>query len=324
MARNRKKVLITGAAGFIGMHLSEKLLKKNFVVVGIDNLNDYYDVRLKKERIKNLKNYKNFHFYKVDLLQVKKLEDLMINNSFEYVINLAAQAGVRHSIENPSTYIENNIKGFLNLLEILKSHDSLKTLFYASSSSIYGSNEKMPFKEIHNTDNPLAIYGVSKKTNELMASAYSYLYKMNIVGLRFFTVYGPWGRPDMALFKFIEAIKSGKKIEVFNSGNMLRDFTYIDDITEAILKLLTLNNKDHEIYNIGRGKPVNLMNFITSIENNLGKKAKLEFLPMQKGDVKKTHSSVHKLFLKTGFKPKISVDQGVKEFVKWHDEFYSK
>ena len=323
MAGNRKKVLITGAAGFIGMHLSEKLLKKNFVVVGIDNLNDYYDVRLKKERIKNLKNYKNFHFHKVDLLQVKKLEDLMINNSFEYVINLAAQAGVRYSIENPSTYIENNIKGFLNLLEILKSHDSLKTLFYASSSSIYGSNEKMPFKEIHNTDNPLAIYGVSKKTNELMASAYSYLYKMNIVGLRFFTVYGPWGRPDMALFKFIEAIKSGKKIEVFNSGNMLRDFTYIDDITEAILKLLTLNNKDHEIYNIGRGKPVNLMNFITSIENNLGKKAKLEFLPMQKGDVKKTHSSVHKLFLKTGFKPKISVDQGVKEFVKWHNEFYS-
>ena len=301
----------------------EKLLQKNFVVVGIDNLNDYYDVRLKKERIKNLKNYKNFHFHKVDLLQVKKLEDLMINNSFEYVINLAAQAGVRYSIENPSTYIENNIKGFLNLLEILKSHDSLKTLFYASSSSIYGSNEKMPFKEIHNTDNPLAIYGVSKKTNELMASAYSYLYNMNIVGLRFFTVYGPWGRPDMALFKFIEAIKSGKKIEVFNSGNMLRDFTYIDDITEAILKLLTLNNKDHEIYNIGRGKPVNLMNFITSIENNLGKKAKLEFLPMQKGDVKKTHSSVHKLFLKTGFKPKISVDQGVKEFVKWHNEFYS-
>ena len=174
----------------------------------------------------------------------------MINNSFEYVINLAAQAGVRYSIENPSTYIENNIKGFLNLLEILKSHDSLKTLFYASSSSIYGSNEKMPFKEIHNTDNPLAIYGVSKKTNELMASAYSYLYKMNIVGLRFFTVYGPWGRPDMALFKFIEAIKSGKKIEVFNSGNMLRDFTYIDDITEAIFKLLTVNHKDHEIYKI--------------------------------------------------------------------------
>jgi UDP-glucuronate 4-epimerase len=323
MAGNRKKVLITGAAGFIGMHLSEKLLKKNFVVVGIDNLNDYYDVRLKKERIKNLKNYKNFHFYKVDLLQVKKLEDLMSNNSFEYVINLAAQAGVRYSIENPSTYIENNIKGFLNLLDILKSHDSLKTLFYASSSSIYGSNEKMPFKEIHNTDNPLAIYGVSKKTNELMASAYSYLYKMNIVGLRFFTVYGPWGRPDMALFKFIEAIKSGKKIEVFNSGNMLRDFTYIDDITEAIFKLLTVNHKDHEIYNIGRGKPVNLMNFITSIENNLGKKAKFKFLPMQKGDVKKTHSSVHKLFLKTGFKPKISVDKGIKEFVKWHNEFYS-
>tara|TARA_B100001027_G_C16213967_1_gene306505 strand:+ start:23 stop:994 length:972 start_codon:yes stop_codon:yes gene_type:complete len=323
MAGNRKKVLITGAAGFIGMHLSEKLLKKNFIVVGIDNLNDYYDARLKKERIKNLKKYKNFYFYKVDLLQVKKLEDLMINNSFEYVVNLAAQAGVRHSIENPSTYIENNIKGFLNLLEILKSHDSLKTLFYASSSSIYGSNEKMPFKEIHNTDNPLAIYGVSKKTNELMASAYSYLYKMNIVGLRFFTVYGPWGRPDMALFKFIEAIKSGKKIEVFNSGNMLRDFTYIDDITEAIFKLLTVNHKDHEIYNIGRGKPVNLMNFITSIENNLGKKAKFKFLPMQKGDVKKTHSSVHKLFLKTGFKPKISVDQGIKEFVKWHNEFYS-
>jgi UDP-glucuronate 4-epimerase len=323
MAGNRKKVLITGAAGFIGMHLSEKLLKKNFVVVGIDNLNDYYDVRLKKERIKNLKKYKNFHFYKVDLLQVKKLEDLMINNSFEYVINLAAQAGVRYSIENPSTYIENNIKGFLNLLDILKSHDSLKTLFYASSSSIYGSNEKMPFKEIHNTDNPLAIYGVSKKTNELMASAYSYLYKMNIVGLRFFTVYGPWGRPDMALFKFIEAIKSGKKIEVFNSGNMLRDFTYIDDITEAIFKLLTVNHKDHEIYNIGRGKPVNLMNFITSIENNLGKKAKFKFLPMQKGDVKKTHSSVHKLFLKSGFKPKISVDKGIKEFVKWHNEFYS-
>lgn len=323
MAGNRKKVLITGAAGFIGMHLSEKLLKKNFVVIGIDNLNDYYDVRLKKERIKNLKKYKNFHFYKVDLLQVKKLEDLMINNSFEYVINLAAQAGVRYSIENPYTYIENNIRGFLNLLEILKSHDSLKTLFYASSSSIYGSNEKMPFKEIHNTDNPLAIYGVSKKTNELMASAYSYLYKMNIVGLRFFTVYGPWGRPDMALFKFIEAIKSGKKIEVFNSGNMLRDFTYIDDITEAIFKLLTVNHKDHEIYNIGRGKPVNLMNFITSIENNLGKKAKFKFLPMQKGDVKKTHSSVHKLFLKTGFKPKISVDKGIKEFVKWHNEFYS-
>lgn len=323
MAGNRKKVLITGAAGFIGMHLSEKLLKKNFVVIGIDNLNDYYDVRLKKERIKNLKKYKNFHFYKVDLLQVKKLEDLMINNSFEYVINLAAQAGVRYSIENPYTYIENNIRGFLNLLEILKSHDSLKSLFYASSSSIYGSNEKMPFKEIHNTDNPLAIYGVSKKTNELMASAYSYLYKMNIVGLRFFTVYGPWGRPDMALFKFIEAIKSGKKIEVFNSGNMLRDFTYIDDITEAIFKLLTVNHKDHEIYNIGRGKPVNLMNFITSIENNLGKKAKFKFLPMQKGDVKKTHSSVHKLFLKTGFKPKISVDKGIKEFVKWHNEFYS-
>ena len=323
MAGNRKKVLITGAAGFIGMHLSEKLLKKNFVVIGIDNLNDYYDVRLKKERIKNLKKYKNFHFYKVDLLQVKKLEDLMINNSFEYVINLAAQAGVRYSIENPYSYIENNIRGFLNLLEILKSHDSLKSLFYASSSSIYGSNEKMPFKEIHNTDNPLAIYGVSKKTNELMASAYSYLYKMNIVGLRFFTVYGPWGRPDMALFKFIEAIKSGKKIEVFNSGNMLRDFTYIDDITEAIFKLLTVNHKDHEIYNIGRGKPVNLMNFITSIENNLGKKAKFKFLPMQKGDVKKTHSSVHKLFLKTGFKPKISVDKGIKEFVKWHNEFYS-
>ena len=323
MAGNRKKVLITGAAGFIGMHLSEKLLKKNFVVVGIDNLNDYYDVRLKKERIKNLKNYKNFHFYKVDLLQVKKLEDLMSNNSFEYVINLAAQAGVRYSIENPSTYIENNIKGFLNLLDILKSHDSLKTLFYASSSSIYGSNEKMPFKEIHNTDNPLAIYGVSKKTNELMASAYSYLYKMNIVGLRFFTVYGPWGRPDMALFKFIEAIKSGKKIEVFNSGKMTRDFTYIDDIVEAIYRLIKSKNTSHEIYNIGRGKPEKLMDFISSIEKHLGLDANIKFVPMQKGDVPNTHASVRKLFLRTGYKPIISIDEGVKKFVQWHNTFYS-
>ena len=247
----------------------------------------------------------------------------MINNSFEYVVNLAAQAGVRHSIENPSTYIENNIKGFLNLLEILKSHDSLKTLFYASSSSIYGSNEKMPFKEIHNTDNPLAIYGVSKKTNELMASAYSYLYKMNIVGLRFFTVYGPWGRPDMALFKFIEAIKLGKNIEVFNSGKMTRDFTYIDDIVEAIYRLIKSKNISHEIYNIGRGKPEKLMDFISSIEKHLGLDANIKFLPMQKGDVPNTHSSVQKLFLKTGYKPIISIDEGVKKFVQWYDTFYS-
>ncbi len=321
-----KKILITGVAGFIGYHLAEKLLNNNYHIIGIDNLNDFYDPNLKKARLDNLKELSNFEFHKIDFIKNKELQPIFENNKIGQVIHLGAQAGVRYSISNPQFYIDTNITGFLNILENSKNY-KVQNIIYASSSSIYGINEKMPFSEIDKTEKQISMYGVSKKTNELMAHTYSNLYGLNTVGLRFFTVYGPWGRPDMALYIFTKAIIENKRINLFNEGDHTRSFTYIDDITEPIHRLIKINyNNDrasyNEILNIGGSSPVKLLRFIDIIEEYLGKKAKINLKPMQQGDVKETNADIDKLERITGYRPQINIEEGIKRFIDWYVQYH--
>ena len=329
-------ILVTGCAGFIGFHLVKKLLNKNLKVVGIDSFDKYYDINLKKKRIEILKkDKKNFVFYKLDISNEKKVNKIFNSNKIKFVINLAAQAGVRYSLINPNSYIKNNIVGFHNILFNCVKH-KVKHFLYASTSSVYGMNKKMPFKETDNVDHPIQLYAATKRSNELMAHSYSHLYNLPSTGLRFFTVYGPWGRPDMALFKFTKNIILGKKIEVFNYGNHIRDFTYVDDIVHSIYLLIKKipkkNNKivlkphnsiaPFQIYNIGNSKPVKLMDYIKEIEKQTRKKAKIKFKVLQQGDVQKTYADSNLLFKKINFKPKVSIEYGVSEFIKWYKKFY--
>lgn len=350
-----KRVLVTGAAGFIGFHLSKRLLDEGSTVVGIDNLNAYYDVNLKKARLAILKKYDNFTFHKIDIAKRTAVESLFagslkkkgfpithrpspIASSFDTVVHLAAQAGVRYSITNPYAYIESNIAGFINILEGCR-HHKVKHLVYASSSSVYGANTKMPFSIHHNIDHPVSLYAATKKANELMAHTYSSLYKLPTTGLRFFTVYGPWGRPDMALFLFTRAILEGKPIDVFNYGKMQRDFTYIDDIIEGVVRVMKKTPKPnpswsgdapdpgtsyapYKVYNIGNNNPVELMTFIETIEKCLGKKAKKKLLPLQAGDVPATYADVDDLMNDVGFKPATPIEEGVGRFVEWYQKYY--
>ena len=331
-------IVVTGSAGFIGFALSVKLLDRGENVIGIDNHNNYYDPKLKDARLERLKKFSNYQHYKVDLSDQTKLENIFKNHKPGIVVNLAAQAGVRYSIENPLAYINSNIVGFANILENCRQYN-IDHLVYASTSSVYGANTKMPFSEHHSANHPLSLYAASKKSNELMAHSYSYLYKLPTTGLRFFTVYGPWGRPDMALFKFTKAILDGKPINLFNNGKHSRDFTYIDDIVEGVLKILdspaSINNNWDSgnpdpasskapwcVYNIGNNKPVKLMDYVDALEKALGKKAKLNFLPLQPGDVIDTYADVENLKEKFSYKPSTSVVNGVAKFIKWYQDYY--
>ena len=338
------QVLITGSAGFIGFHLCMALIKTGHDVIGIDNFNNYYDVNLKKARNEQLleisKNHLgSFKIFDVDITDNISLEEIFHNNKIKQVINLAAQAGVRYSIENPAKYIQANIVGFGNILENCKLY-KIEHLIYASSSSVYGGNQKIPFSEFDNVDHPVSLYAASKKANELMAHTYSHLFKLPTTGLRFFTVYGPWGRPDMALFLFTKNIIEGKAIEVFNHGNMLRDFTYIDDIVSSIEKLIykiPKENKEfdfihpkpseswapYKIFNIGNSQPTQLMNYIAEIEKCLNKRAKINFLPMQKGDVKATYADTSSLEAWIDYKPSTSIEIGIKQFLDWYRIYYN-
>ena len=334
------KVLITGVAGFIGMHVAKQLLQRGEHVVGIDNINDYYSVQLKRDRIQQLHQLQgDFTFNQTDLCDKEAICQLFKLHQFDKVVNLAAQAGVRYSIENPHAYIESNIVGFLNILEACRSHD-IQHLVYASSSSVYGANTKMPFSVNDSVDHPLSMYAATKKSNELMAHSYSSLFNLPTTGLRFFTVYGPWGRPDMALFKFAKAIINGDEISVFNFGHHRRDFTYIDDICEGILRVLDNPAKPNmewsgaqpdpgtskfpwRVYNIGNSEPVMLMDYINAIEEALGKPAKMKMLPLQPGDVPDTHADVQALIEETGFKPQTSVQEGIAKFVEWFVGYYN-
>lgn len=337
------KVLVTGAAGFIGFHVTKKLLERGDTVIGIDNINDYYDVKLKEGRLNAIAEHAlsdNFTFIKMDVADRQLTEKLFTESAFDKVVHLAAQAGVRYSIENPHAYVDSNLVGFMNILEGCR-HNKIKHLVYASSSSVYGSNESTPFTVTDNVDHPVSLYAASKKANELMAHTYSHLYQLPTTGLRFFTVYGPWGRPDMALFKFTESILNGKPIEVFNYGNHHRDFTYIDDIVSGVILSLdniAAGNKDWDgknpdpstskapwkIYNIGAHNPVNLLKFIETLEDALGKKAIKEMLPMQPGDVPDTYADVSALTKDTGYAPKTELATGIRQFVTWYHSFYSK
>jgi len=318
-----KKYLITGSAGFIGFHLSKKLLSGGSTVIGVDNLNNYYDQNLKKNRNKILKKYKNYKFKKIDIKNYKKLESVFKKNKFECIINLAAQVGVRYSLINPKSYIDNNIIGFFNVIDLTKKY-KVKDIIYASSSSIYGIQSKFPIKENFDTSSPTQLYAATKKSNEVIAASYSKLYNINTIGLRFFTVYGPWGRPDMAPIKFAKNIIKGKPIEVFNKGKHSRDFTFVDDIVDGIFKIIKKRKKvsKNKIYNIGNGKKISLIEYIKLIEKNLNKKAKKKFLPLQKGDVIKTHSSTKLLKKDFGYIPKTSVGNGVKKFINWYLSYY--
>ena len=333
------KILVTGAAGFIGFHLTKALLLQGHVVVGIDNINDYYDVRLKQARLALIESDNQFQFIKADLSDRAIIEQIFEEGQFDAVINLAAQAGVRYSIENPHSYIDSNVTGFLHILEGCR-HHKVGHLIYASSSSVYGLDEAMPFQESQSADHPLALYGATKKANEMMAHSYSHLYGLPTTGLRFFTVYGPWGRPDMALFLFTKAIFDGKPINVFNHGKMVRDFTYIDDIVEGIVRLVdkpAVSNDDfnplspdsgsspapYRLFNIGNSQPVALMDYISALEKAIGREAKKNFLPMQAGDAKATNADTTRLEEWVGFAPSTSVEDGVARFVAWYREFYN-
>ncbi|WP_413298922.1 NAD-dependent epimerase [Bacillus sp. 1P10SD] len=333
-------ILVTGAAGFIGFHLSKRLLAENYQVIGLDNLNDYYDVFLKKERIKLLEKNPNFKFYKIDLTNHDSLMQLFADHSINIVINLAAQAGVRYSLKKPHAYVHSNVLGFLNILETCR-HYPVKHLIYASSSSVYGANSNIPFSTEHSVDHPVSMYAATKKANELMAHTYSHLYNIPTTGLRFFTVYGPWGRPDMAYYSFTRDIFEGKTIKVFNHGDMKRDFTFIDDIVDGLIRLLNhppkynsswdRNNPDpsssyapYKIYNIGNNNPVNLLDFIQILENLIGKKAKVEFLPMEPGDVKETYADIKSLQKDVEFAPSTPLETGLRQFVNWYKEYHIK
>ncbi|GAB3042079.1 NAD-dependent epimerase [Virgibacillus ainsalahensis] len=331
------KILVTGSAGFIGSHLSKRLLQESHQVIGIDNVNDYYDPQLKENRIKQINN-ENFTFVRTGLEDLDTINKTFEEYKPEIVINLAAQAGVRYSLENPHAYINSNIVGFTNILEACR-HYKVEHLIYASSSSVYGANTTKPFSTSDNIDHPLSLYAATKKSNELMAHTYSHLYGLPTTGLRFFTVYGPWGRPDMALFLFTKAIVNDEPIDVFNHGNMMRDFTYVDDIVESITRLTNRPaepnpewsgaNPDpgssyapYKVYNIGNNSPVRLMDFIEAIENKLGKTAKKNFLPLQAGDVPETYANVEDLFRDIDFQPQTSIQDGVNKFIDWYLEYY--
>ncbi len=344
-----KHILITGAAGFVGFHLCKRLLDEGNDVVGIDNVNDYYDVNLKLARLAILQKYSNFNFHKIDIADLSAMEALFsgqlktqnskLKTSFDVVINLAAQAGVRYSLKNPHSYINSNIFGFTNVLECCR-YNKVKHLIFASSSSIYGMNDKIPFSVSDNVDHPVSLYAASKKANELMAHTYAHLYGLPCTGLRFFTVYGPWGRPDMAYFSFTKAIMEGTPIDVFNFGKMKRDFTYIDDIVEGVVRVTNKipqpnpewdrKNPDpgssyapYKLYNIGNNNPVELIKFIEILETNIGKKAQKNMLPMQQGDVPITYANVDDLMNDVGFKPSTALENGIQRFVEWYKDYYN-
>ena len=333
-----KNVLVTGAAGFIGFHLCRQLIDAGVQITGIDNLNSYYDVRLKQDRLDQILPSPNFKFVKLDMADRTGMQNLFENNKFDAVVNLAAQAGVRYSLENPHAYVDSNIVAFVNILEGCR-HGGVKHLVFASSSSVYGANTKMPFSIHHNVDHPVSLYAATKKANELMAHTYSHLYGLCCTGLRFFTVYGPWGRPDMALFLFTKAILENKPIKVFNHGKMQRDFTYVDDIIEGVFRImgrLPESNPEwrgdkpdpgtsyapYKIYNIGNNNPVELIEFIETIEKALGRKAQKEFLDLQPGDVPATYADVDDLTADVGFKPQTSITSGIQKFVEWYQQYY--
>lgn len=337
-----KKILVTGAAGFIGFHLSKKLVEQGYSVVGLDNINSYYDINLKYARLKELgieregaevflKRVEStvygaqMTFIRMNLEDKSSLPELFQKESFDIVCNLAAQAGVRYSLENPNAYIESNINGFLNLLECCR-HHKVERLVYASSSSVYGNNESVPFKEDDNVDYPISLYAATKKSNELMAYTYSHLYDIDVVGLRFFTVYGPWGRPDMAMFLFTDAMVNGRPIKVFNHGDLSRDFTYIDDIIEGVISTLMTEAKQNkekaQLYNIGNNTPVKLLDFIDEVEKALGVVAQKEMLPMQDGDVNRTWADASQLMKNFDYEPNTPVESGVRKFVEWYKMFY--
>jgi len=333
-----KNVLVTGAAGFIGYHLSKRFLDAGDAVVGLDNVNDYYDVNLKMARLALLKESPSFRFVRMDIADRESMADLFRKEPFEMVVHLAAQAGVRYSLVNPHAYVDSNVVGFTNVLEGCR-HQRVRHLVFASSSSVYGANTLMPFCVHHNVDHPLSLYAATKKANELMAHSYASLYKLPCTGLRFFTVYGPWGRPDMALFLFTRAILQDQPIDVYNHGNMQRDFTFIDDIVEGIYRVsarIPGPNPDwrgdhpdpatsfapYKIYNIGNNNPVELLHFIAALEKNLNMKAKMNFLPLQPGDVPATCADVDDLMAAVGFKPATPIAEGIKKFVSWYREYY--
>ena len=317
-----KTILITGCAGFIGFHISLSLLKQGKLrVIGIDNINDYYDPKIKIDRLNILKkNDKFFKFIKSDIKNRHKMNDIFKKYKFNYIVHLAAQAGVRYSVENPTTYVDNNINGFFNILDCSRIY-KVEHFIYASTSSVYGSSKDFPLKEVSNTDKPNSFYAASKKANEVMAYSYSYIYKFPTTGLRFFTVYGPKGRPDMALYSFAESIYKSKTISLFNKGNHIRDFTYIDDVVSGIMGLINRPSKKsipYEIYNVGSSKPSTLKKFLSLIEKNIGKKTKIKLDKFQLGDVHKTHASINKLNKKIGYKPKTNIEEGIKNFINWY------
>ncbi len=311
-----EKILITGCAGFIGMHLCKSLLKDGHVVFGIDNMNDYYDIALKKARLKMLSSYDNFTFDKIDISNLQDVERIFKKYNPKKVVNLAAQAGVRYSLINPHAYIQSNIVGFTNIIETCKNHE-ISGLIYASSSSVYGGSKKMPFSVDDRVDNPISIYAASKKSNELIAYTYSHLYGLNTTGLRFFTVYGPWGRPDMAMYIFADKISNGEKIPVYNHGKMKRDFTYIDDIIDGIMASVE-NNYSCEIFNLGNNRCEDLMDMISYIEKALDKKAEIEYMNIQPGDVEETFADINYSKKKLNYKPKIAIQQGIPKFIEWY------
>lgn len=331
------KILVTGVAGFIGFHTSKALLSAGHIVIGIDNLNEYYSPRLKKDRLEQLAD-ENFTFIQCDLNEEAIIKSICESNQFDVVINLAAQAGVRYSIENPRAYIDSNVTGFTNILEACRKYQ-IKNLIYASSSSVYGLNSKMPFATGDNVDHPVSLYAATKKANELLAHTYSHLYGIPTIGLRFFTVYGPWGRPDMAYFSFTKSIIEGKEIKVFNNGQMQRDFTYIDDVVRAITRLIhrpaqpnltwdstlpdpSTSSAPYEIFNIGNNNPVMLEDFISAIERSLGMRAKKIYLPMQLGDVQSTYANTDPLKSAVGFEPTTSIQVGIDQFIQWYLSYY--
>lgn len=337
--RTKMKYLVTGAAGFIGARVSQRLCEQGHQVIGIDNLNDYYDVNLKKARLALTQQSDNFEFITLDLSDREGVASLFAEQQFDRVIHLAAQAGVRYSIDNPMAYADSNLVGYLTILEGCR-HNNIKHLVYASSSSVYGLNNKTPFETSDTVDHPISLYAATKKSNELMAHTYSHLYGIPTTGLRFFTVYGPWGRPDMALFKFTKAILAGESIDVYNNGDMRRDFTYIEDIVEGILRIQDViptvdenwtvetgspatSGAPYRVYNIGHGSPVKLMDYIEALEAALGVEAKKNFMPMQPGDVYATYADTQDLFEATGYQPQVKVKEGVQAFVDWYRGFYN-
>ena len=332
------KILVTGSAGFIGHALSLRLLERGDEVIGVDNLNDYYDVSLKQARLSHLVDHQNYTHFQTDLENAEAIKDIFHSEQPQRVVNLAAQAGVRYSLENPQAYVSSNLEGFVNILEACR-HNQIEHLVYASSSSVYGSNTAMPFSVHHNVDHPISLYAASKKANELFAHTYSHLFNLPTTGLRFFTVYGPWGRPDMALFMFTRAILAGEPIDVFNNGQHKRDFTYIDDIVEGVLRTLDnvatpdenwdSSNPDaasskapYRLYNIGSNNPVELMHYIETLENCLGKTAEKNFLPLQAGDVPVTSADVDALIKDVDYKPSTTVEDGIANFVRWYKDYY--